>query len=158
MSNKINSGLFYEFKVNFKFNLFSTNSFSQQSKSLAINVIIPILQIIFVSPKIKKIFEDTKPIIIIDNRWPIVIKGEVTWIHPDGLEKQRNGSPLPLRAYCKKPFCDDSHKRCDTWWEDKFSIIGGKEQLTIVIYNFYSIFFNGLFLPTTVLQKILSDR
>jgi len=78
MSNKINSGLFYEFKVNFKFNLFSTNSFSQQSKSLAINVIIPILQIIFVSPKIKKIFEDTKPIIIIDNRWPIVIKGEVT--------------------------------------------------------------------------------
>ena len=46
--------------------------------------------------------EDTKPKIIIGNKGPLVIKGGVTLIHRDGLEEQRNGSPLPLRAFCQK--------------------------------------------------------
>ena len=33
--------------------------------------------------------EDSKPIIIIGNKWPLIIKGGVTLIHPDGLEEQR---------------------------------------------------------------------
>ena len=36
--------------------------------------------------------EDSKPKIIIGNKGPLVIKGGVTLIHPDGLEGQRNGT------------------------------------------------------------------
>ena len=36
--------------------------------------------------------EDSKPKIIIGNKEPLVIKGGVTLIHPDGLEEQRNGT------------------------------------------------------------------
>ena len=48
--------------------------------------------------------EDTKPKIIIGNKGPLIIKGGVTLIHPDGLEEQQDGtgSPLPLRAFCQK--------------------------------------------------------
>ena len=48
--------------------------------------------------------EDTKPKIIIGNNWPLVIKGGVTLIHPDGLEEQRDGTVAlcRLRAFCQK--------------------------------------------------------
>ena len=61
--------------------------------------------------------EDAKPKIIIGNKGPLVIKGGVTLIHPDGLEEQRDG--MVALCHCglsaKKPFCDGSHKGCDTW-------------------------------------------
>ena len=62
--------------------------------------------------------EDTKPKIIIGNKGPLVIKGGVTLIHPDGgLEEQRDGTVPLCRCglSAKKPFCDGSHKGCDTW-------------------------------------------
>jgi len=90
---------------------------SQQSKSLARNVIIPIYMLIFISSQIIKFMEDTKPKIIIGNKGPLVIKGGVTLIHPDGLEEQRDGTVALCRCglSAKKPFCDGSHKGCDTW-------------------------------------------
>ena len=56
--------------------------------------------------------EDSKPIIIIGNKWPLVIKGGVTLIHPDGLEEQRNRTAAPCRygLSAKKTSCDSSHK------------------------------------------------
>ena len=39
--------------------------------------------------------DDSKPIIIIGNKGPLVIKGGVTLIHPDGLEEQRNRTAAP---------------------------------------------------------------
>ena len=61
--------------------------------------------------------EDSKPKIIIGNKGPLVIKGGVTLIHPDGLEEQRNGTVALCRSglSAKKPYCDGSHKRYDTW-------------------------------------------
>ena len=61
--------------------------------------------------------EDTKPKIIIGNKGPLVIKGGVTLIHPDNLEEQRNGTVALCRCGLptKKPFCNGSHKGCDTW-------------------------------------------
>ena len=61
--------------------------------------------------------EETKPKIIIGNKGPLVIKGGVTLIHPDGLEEQRDGTVALCRCglSAKKPFCDGSHRGCDTW-------------------------------------------
>ena len=73
--------------------------------------------------------EDTKPKIIIGNKGPLVIKGGVTLIHPDGLEEQRDGTVALCHfgLSAKNPFCDGSKKGCDTWWTDKYSIIGENE-------------------------------
>ena len=52
--------------------------------------------------------EDSKPIIIIGNKWPLVIKGGITLIHQDGLEKQRDRMVALCRygLSAKKTFCD----------------------------------------------------
>ena len=61
--------------------------------------------------------EDSKPKIMIGNKGPLVIKGGVTLIHPEGLEEQRDGMVALCRCWlsAKKPFCDGSHKGYDTW-------------------------------------------
>ena len=61
--------------------------------------------------------EDTKPKIIIGNKGPLFIKCGVTLRHPDGLDEQRNVTVALCRCglSAKKPFCDGSHKGCDTW-------------------------------------------
>ena len=48
--------------------------------------------------------DDSKPIIIIGNKGPLVIKGGVTLIHPNGLEEQRNktGAPCSYGLSAKK--------------------------------------------------------
>ena len=61
--------------------------------------------------------EDTKPKIIIGNKGPLIIKGGVTLIHPDGLEEQQDGMIALCRCglSAKNPFCDCAHTGCDTW-------------------------------------------
>jgi CDGSH-type Zn-finger protein len=61
--------------------------------------------------------EDSKRIIKIGDKGPYIIKDGVTLVHPDGREELREGTVALCRCglSAKKPFCDGSHKGCDTW-------------------------------------------
>jgi len=61
--------------------------------------------------------EDSKRIIKIGDKGPYLIKDGVTLVHPDGREELREGTVALCRCglSANKPFCDGSHKKCDTW-------------------------------------------
>ena len=63
------------------------------------------------------LMEDTKPIIKIGEKGPLIIKGGATLIYPDGSEEIKEGTVALCRCglSAKKPFCDGTHKEYKSW-------------------------------------------